>query len=292
MYKKINMRALPVDAVSLRNICGNKERTTAVCCWAPKRAEIEIFVKLAEAVSEGLPKIVDVGCGNGFLSYLMAETGRANVIGIDPNEHLIKNNIYSHPNLEFRLGDVESLSEKNIDVVINSYMPNGVNLTPAIRELNAKCIIYIKNDELEGATGHDETYYEFIYEPGYYEGDLNAEEHRKPNPVSRADTISYEPGDNYVHGFKWSALGGVNVSYYADCMSIGPAFVRQVEDDLEIDVQFQKDIPIPEFPEIIISDDEKYLWELQLRQFKYPAIKVFQRHELDSSGLHTFVMIR
>lgn len=162
-HEKYNMNGIPFKDITLENICGSYH-TTPVSYWAPRREEIQRFVDIAKAVyrGEGKPKVLDVGCGTGFLAYLLAETGEVDVIGLDPEESLIMNSPYSHPNLQLEVGDsrdaVKRYSGQDFDIVINSWMPYQLNLTPDIREIGAKVIVYIK--EAGGGTGVSDNEYQ------------------------------------------------------------------------------------------------------------------------------------
>lgn len=68
--------------------------------------------------------ILDIGCGNGFLSYDMATNVEGvKVTGVELNEANIKfaRKHYQHPNLEFIHGDaLQDLLQKRFDVVVLS----------------------------------------------------------------------------------------------------------------------------------------------------------------------------
>tara|TARA_Y100000310_G_scaffold330810_1_gene403135 strand:+ start:256 stop:885 length:630 start_codon:yes stop_codon:yes gene_type:complete len=205
-HKKYNMNGTSLRNITLENICGTDE-TAPTSYWPPRREEIQRFADIAKAVykGEGKPKVLDIGCGTGLLAYLLAETGEVNVVGIDPEESLIAESPYSHPDLQLEVGDsrdaVDKYSGQDFDLVISSWMPYQLNLTPDIRNIGAKAIAYIK--EAGGATGvPDYEYKEFIYDPGFDEWDDDAENHREPNPITPENGISYHPGENYQRAFE------------------------------------------------------------------------------------------
>jgi SAM-dependent methyltransferase len=78
------------------------------------------------------PRVLDVGCGAGLMSYLLAERG-CNVIGIDDgkNPHWEK---FKHPNLSFRVGDFREFYKDyqgdKVDVVYCSWMPPNALWSP------------------------------------------------------------------------------------------------------------------------------------------------------------------
>lgn len=117
--------------------------------WVPRREDIVMIANAAKHVSSN-PTILDIGCGNGFLSYLLAREG-VNVVGIDPDESHIVKSPYKHDNLELIAGGVERMSQYDADVIFNSWMPLGVDITPQIVAQNAPMIVYA--GEYGGATG-------------------------------------------------------------------------------------------------------------------------------------------
>jgi 2-polyprenyl-3-methyl-5-hydroxy-6-metoxy-1,4-benzoquinol methylase len=67
-------------------------------------------------------KVIDIGCGNGALSYDMAKAG-AQVVGVDINkDHIIfAQERFHHPGLELIHGDVlKDIQEDNYDTVVIS----------------------------------------------------------------------------------------------------------------------------------------------------------------------------
>ncbi|MCX5861861.1 MAG: class I SAM-dependent methyltransferase [Desulfomonile sp.] len=68
-------------------------------------------------------RVLDVGCGIGFLAYDLAEKSGANVYGIDlnPDNIAVAQARYQHPNVAYIVGDVLKVSfEDPFDVVILS----------------------------------------------------------------------------------------------------------------------------------------------------------------------------
>ena len=274
-YIEYEKSKVPLSAITLENICGTEE-TTLVSFWAPRREEVQRFVEIAKTVhkGKGKPKILDVGCGNGFLAYLLAATGEVEVIGLDPDESLIKENLYAHPSLRLEVGDsqdaVERYGGRNFDVVLNSWMPNGLNLTPDIRNIGAKVIIYI--EEAGGATGcPDYNYQEFLYDGAGQQG--------RPNPISPEDAISYHPGGNYQKIFSWSGPACDEVQFLARRLKNEKAYISRNKDLNFIEIQFRRDVIIPKIPKIIIPDSEKYAWEKDLERFKGPVNRMRKENE-------------
>lgn len=84
---------------------GMSERVTE---WAPISLERAAITAVARAVSDKeLPYVVDVGCGNGFNSKLLAEESQLKILGIDPN--LPEETHYSNENVELRKADIHDI---------------------------------------------------------------------------------------------------------------------------------------------------------------------------------------
>jgi SAM-dependent methyltransferase len=266
------LRLLPSE-VTLENICSSRE-SFPISYWAPRREEIQRFIEIAKAVhtGEGKPKILDIGCGVGFLAYLLAETGEVEVIGMDPIEYIETDNPYQLPNLKLEVGNskdaVERYANQNFDVVLNSWMPCGLNLTPDIRDIEAKVIIYIKEREATGIPGYQ--YGEYIYEDGFEEYEIGAEEHRVPNPIAYEDGVSYEPGKNYSRAFNWSGPSFCEINDFVEKLKNPDAYVGPDKNLNYVDIQFRKDVKIPVFDKIKISDLDKYNWERGLELMAGP----------------------
>lgn len=67
--------------------------------------------------------VLDAACGSGYGSQLLALAGAKKVIGVDIRKDVInyaKKN-YSHPNIEYRVGDLNSLSlpKKSVDLIVS-----------------------------------------------------------------------------------------------------------------------------------------------------------------------------
>ena len=131
-----------------------------VLYWFPRKRDIEVMRDFSRGVSEGKdePFLLDAGGGNGFLSYLLAMEG-LKVVSLDPNRELVEKakRTYAHKNLSFEIGTLEDAKDefkkegKRPDIIVSSWMPYEVNLTPDIHEIRPRGIVYAK--EAGGATG-------------------------------------------------------------------------------------------------------------------------------------------
>jgi 2-polyprenyl-3-methyl-5-hydroxy-6-metoxy-1,4-benzoquinol methylase len=84
-------------------------------------------------VREG-ERVLDIGCGNGALSYDVAEKAGAEIVAIDlsaANIALAREQ-YAHPRVEYRVGDaLQDLPEGSFDVVIMSNVLEHLPERPA-----------------------------------------------------------------------------------------------------------------------------------------------------------------
>lgn len=137
-----------------------------VSYWPPTNADIKAIVSLAKH-AKSRPTILDIGCGNAFVSHLLTQEGGVKVIGIDPNEKQLLRTPYKHPNLHLISATaedaVEFFQDGDIDVVFNSWMPHGIDLAESIYALNPKAIIFVR--DRWGQTGTNATYQS---REGYY----------------------------------------------------------------------------------------------------------------------------
>lgn len=185
---------IPFASLNLGNICGNwvpepngsnthELPDSPAIHWLPLARDISRITLLTNVfkVNRQMPVICDVGCGTGLLSLLLAQTNLANVIGIDPDEHLVvggginhssphaisQKGRYLHPNLILHSGYAEDLPwylDRPPEVVISSFMPYEVDMTDSIASLGAEMIVYIT--EGIGEPDHLER---FKPKPGYSE---------------------------------------------------------------------------------------------------------------------------
>jgi SAM-dependent methyltransferase len=85
--------------------------------------------------------VIDIGCGNGALSYDMAELGGALVTGVELNEMSLveAKKRYSHERVQYVHGDVlKDLPDESFDVAVMSnvleHLPNRVDFLQAAQE--------------------------------------------------------------------------------------------------------------------------------------------------------------
>ncbi|TSC74017.1 MAG: hypothetical protein G01um101448_397 [Parcubacteria group bacterium Gr01-1014_48] len=131
----------------------------------------------------------------------------------------------------------KGVGQSKVDVVLNSWMPIGLDFTREMRMLNAPAIIYAR--ERGGATGVD---------------------YLSENPVNLGKENSYGTGSNY-DGVSWwegVATSGVRSDRYG--YSGGVANTSQIDFHKSMGISDQElEIPNP-------TEDEKYAWEKSLEQ--------------------------
>jgi SAM-dependent methyltransferase len=223
---------IPFEELTIRKLCGPDN---FVCYWPPRREEIGRMVAFTKAIHQGKgkPKMLEIGCGTGLLAYLLASTGQVDVIATDPDVH-IESSPYSHPNLKFeRLGAYNAATKyqaQGVTAVVNSWMPYNLDLTHEIRDVGALAIIYV----LENCTG--------------------------------IEGVSYDPGDTYRQVYGWRGI---------TCNELRTA-IRCVDENNKrlvwelsnwhniIEIQLRKGIKVPEKPDVVVAENEKYPWEPEL----------------------------
>jgi hypothetical protein len=213
--------------------------------WVPRRLDIDRIVQIAEQLhssrDNNLPLIGEFGGGTGLLGYLLASTGRVRVLVTDPDRRGIEKGFYRHENLEYfpvdALGASQIFQDKKVDLVLNSWMPEGVNLTPAIRSVGASGILYVKDSS--GSTG--------VLRPP-----------RGTDHDDRAAWVSYEPGSQYRNVLKWDGFDRVE----AQGLLSGRTATRIRSADFLL--QTRHDTPSVAL-DTGSKTSERYRWEQELR---------------------------
>jgi 2-polyprenyl-3-methyl-5-hydroxy-6-metoxy-1,4-benzoquinol methylase len=85
--------------------------------------EQPLFLDLLPNVIRGM-RVLDLGCGAGQLSYHLAESGAAEVVGVDISETMlgIARAERAHPNLSYRLAAIEAVSfqAQRFELIVSS----------------------------------------------------------------------------------------------------------------------------------------------------------------------------
>ena len=80
--------------------------------WGSTRSQEKRFKALAQAGIRNGDSILDVGCGFGDLYHYLKKNGcDTEYTGLDSNQGFISINQSTHPNLDFRCGDILSISD-------------------------------------------------------------------------------------------------------------------------------------------------------------------------------------
>lgn len=222
------------EQLSLHTLCAEDR---PVMYWAPRQLDIVRFVALADALhgeNSDLPTVVEIGSGSGLLSFLLAKTGKLNVIACEPDQGLvaISQQQYQHPNVQFLALDAkaaaENLKGQDVACVLNSWMPPGLNLTPAIRALNAKAIVYVL--DTRGSTGFTSNNDRLL-------------EWKHRETIDHVE--SYRPGSNYQplccwHGpAHWEFVQAKSMARFHSPFS--PEFANQIQCQVRNDVAHNRD---------------------------------------------------
>lgn len=248
---------LPPEELSLHTLCAEDK---PVMYWAPRQLDIARVVALAEELhgdKSSLPTVVEIGSGSGLLSFLLAKTGRVNVIACEPDQrHVVASQEgYRHQNLQFLALDVnaaaERFKEEDVACVLNSWMPPEENLTPAIRDLNAKAIVYVL--ETRGSTGFTSKIDKLL-------------EWKHRSMID--DVESYRPGSNYQplccwHGpAHWEFVQAKSMARFISLFS--PEFTNQIQCQVRKDVAQNREAILQGV--CAVKTAETFSWEAELTQ--------------------------
>lgn len=114
--------------------------------WSVRAKISRKLISYLQRAKEG-PKIMDLGCGNGWLAAKMAEIEGSQVVGVDINmlelEQAAKN--FSHKNLDFFFGDIyeDIFPKKEFDHII---LFDVIPYFPKLDRLINRCREYLKDD--------------------------------------------------------------------------------------------------------------------------------------------------
>ena len=258
--KYVSQKRIPVNMLSLQNICGGWASEAdfewlgsllgARPCsiqWLPRKEELVRIKTIASVVHSGpgLPGIVEIGCGCGLLSYLMAAEEGLSVVGMDPDENLLLDDqmykadwgspeiqveAYTHPNLRLIAGTsrtmLEAFKDTPTDLVVSSWMPEDIDLIPDISALKPKAIVLMYPDNE-------------IYQARF------------------ADSVQ-----TYRRAYRWhgpSQEDVIDFSRVANAVSYGSEL--EIENGNTVEIWLREDAN-PTFPERIrIPKKDKYPWE-------------------------------
>jgi ubiquinone/menaquinone biosynthesis C-methylase UbiE len=120
-------------------------------------------------------KILEIGCGNGWLSHRISEIYGSDILGLDPHEHEIlqANRVFNKPNLRFIYGELDRVIRENFkfDILI---FAASIQYFPSLKDVLKECLgllfsggeIHIldsplySSSEIPEARGRTQKYYE------------------------------------------------------------------------------------------------------------------------------------
>ena len=197
-----------------------KDRFKVVMFWMPRFSDLERIFKLAQrmkGVRKERPVVVEIGSGNGLLSYLLAKFFDVDIVAIDPDKKLVQKAqaIYGSPMetkkmsgkvryVEGRADNAgEIIKQLGIDqpeLVLNSWMPYGEDFTDDIKNIHAKAIVYIGEP---GLTGTDDAYN--LNESDNYQ-ELNKQHSAGPDGTGLAYLASSRSSEGMTRTTLWAQI--------------------------------------------------------------------------------------
>ena len=151
MDKDYKLKAKPLDQITLADFDMLRSERR-VNFWVPEYSQMYLMHSVVRATSQNeTPLLIDVGFGSGLCSRLFSDIG-FDVLAVDTNKELVKQakEVYGQKGIEFVEGGVEDLKSivevqqlKDVDTVYCSFMPEGVNWTPTLRNLRPGVIFHV-----------------------------------------------------------------------------------------------------------------------------------------------------
>lgn len=200
-------KAVPFSQLRLNHFGDPKQK---VMHWLPFQVDIDRIVHCAELVKpqgKEKPVVLDIGTGTGLLAYLIARTGKANVIGIDPFEPLMNNPAYEHKNLRYFQAGVEWAVENfrgEIDLAVWSWPLLGLDPLTTLQALNPRGVMLIADLNDYRRTIDFVDYNRYVYHINYDKfGGFNklmlwrSVDFRKLDVAARCSFKYADPRDNY-----------------------------------------------------------------------------------------------
>lgn len=133
-----------------------KQYGPTVAPYYPLREEMRKIAYYARAVTKQ-PLIADLHGGNGFVGSLLAREGVRVISLRDPAAKPNQILDFRDPTCtELHNGSVQTI-DFPFDVAFSSWMPPGINLTPAILRHEPKLIVYVHTDHIDASSDRPQT---------------------------------------------------------------------------------------------------------------------------------------
>ena len=174
--------------------------------WQIRKRSSERLINYLDKKNKPL-KILEIGCGNGWLSAKMADVPNSKVTGLDINLTELKQafEVFDKPNLSFIYGDIhDSLRGSTFDIIV---FAASIQYFPSLKEIISKALLllnpggeihildtpFYENDEVENAIERTKKYYTGLGHPEmathYFHHNINELKNFKHEFLSRGDTI-------------------------------------------------------------------------------------------------------
>lgn len=141
----------PLEQIELSNFSSSEAEYRVISFWLINRRQVNNIVSLAEQLkdpSHKLPNILEVGAGTLLLSHLMAATGRAKVLAVEPYAEFVTNNAYPHLNLKAVEADAAWAAENfrgtgEIDLAVWSWPTISAEPFRYLERLAARSVLLV-----------------------------------------------------------------------------------------------------------------------------------------------------
>lgn len=248
----------PYKQITLDTFLSNE----IVAHWPPRSWEIQVLAETANRAcrpgsGSGMPILIDVGCGSGFLTSLFASTGLMKVLGIDRRRPAVPDRAMSTSNRLFIVGnyrDIARTIRPDGPAVLICWPPTGSDFMEGVLELEP-AVIFVVRDVLGLC--------------GVQRGVLTVEILEKEGgPQYHLETAcSLDPGDGFRRVAAWPSPSLYDLRRrskdpgYAEINSVVEVFLS---DGVEMEIRID---------EPMLSVDRRYPWEDGIDEL-YPGLTI------------------
>lgn len=194
------------DEVTANLPCINKNHPNAKE-WKTRERSLKKLLTYIKHIATD-PTILEVGCGNGWLSAQLADTTAGNVIGMDINNTELeqaKRVFHQYANLSFINGDLRNgiLADKKLDIII---FAASIQYFPSLKEVIDAALKYLMpNGEIHILDSHF-----------YPQKEMAAAKQRTKKYYA---SIGFDELTNYYHHHSIEALNGYRYKILQDPFS-------------------------------------------------------------------------